>query len=378
VIKKTPFFIIMMAVVILSLLLSFCGGILANSLFDGNRGIPQNVTINPTDEVSTTEAVAKKALDSVVGITTTIQGEGDFFQRQTETTGEGSGLIVDANGYILTNSHVIGDGNASKVVVLLSDGEKVNAELLWNDATIDLAIIKVGKKGLKPVEFGDSDEIAIGQYVAAIGNPLGTDFSGSVTQGVVSGLNRNITASDGVKSTQMEGLIQVDAAINPGNSGGPLLDNKGEVIGVNTAKASAEGMGFAIPINTAIPIIEKVLSTGSFDRVYMGVSTVNASVIAENYPNLELSQKDGAFITAITENSPADKAGLEIEDIITEVDGKVVSTSTALIKCLLGYEVGDTVRITYLRGEQKSTAKVKLAAYDDVYSEAPSGTNPLP
>jgi S1-C subfamily serine protease len=137
-------------------------------------------------------------------------------------------------------------------------------------------------------------------------------------------------------------------------------------------------MGFAIPINTAIPIIEKVLTTGSFDRVYMGVSTVNAAVIAENYPNLALTQKEGAFVTAVTENSPAAKAGLQIEDIIVEVDGKAVSTSTALIKLLLGYEVGDTVNISYIRAGQKSTAKVKLAAYNDVYSEEPANTNPQP
>jgi S1-C subfamily serine protease len=168
----------------------------------------------------------------------------------------------------------------------------------------------------------------------------------------------------------MEGLIQVDAAINSGNSGGPLLDKEGKVIGVNTAKAQAEGMGFAIPINTAKPIVEKVIATGSFERVYMGVSAADVSIIAEQYPNLGIkSDASGAFITAVSGSSPADEAGLKMKDIITAVDDKPVGTSSDLIKTLLSYSAGDTVKVAYERDGKKATTDVKLASQADVYGE---------
>jgi S1-C subfamily serine protease len=268
------------------------------------------------------------------------------------------------------------DGEVDKIEVLLSDGSTLEGNLLWNDRSIDLAIVKVEPAGktLKPAELGDSEQVNIGSYVAAIGNPLGLDFNGSITQGVVSGLGRSITASDGNTATTMEGLIQVDAAINSGNSGGPLLDKEGKVIGVNTAKAQAEGMGFAIPINTAKPIIDKVIETGSFERVYMGVSAADASIIAENYPNLGLGDDvKGAFITAVNGDSPADNAGLKMKDIITSVDGKTVNTSSDLIKTLLNYSAGDTVEVVYVRDGNETTAEVTLASQADVYGEWNTG-----
>jgi S1-C subfamily serine protease len=320
-------------------------------------------------------------LDSVVGITSTMTVEGGsyfgFDFGSQESGGVGTGIIVDASGYILTNSHVILDGDAEKIEVLLSDGSTVQGNLLWNDSSIDLAIVKVDAAGktLKPAELGDSDKVRIGSYVAAIGNPLGLDFNGSITQGVVSGLGRSITASDGSKSTVMEGLIQVDAAINSGNSGGPLLDKQGQVIGVNTAKAQAEGMGFAIPINTAKPIVDKVIKTGGFERVYMGVSAADANVIAEQYPNLGISKDEkGAFITAVSGDSPADNAGLKMKDIITAVDGKEIGTSSDLIKTLLNYSAGDEVKVTYKRDGKEASADVKLASQTEVYGEWNNGS----
>ena len=171
----------------------------------------------------------------------------------TESTGVGTGIIVDSNGYILTNSHVISDGQAKTVNVLFSDGSTIDGEVYWYDSQLDLAIVKVNKTGLTAAELGDSDKVQIGDISIAIGNPYGLDLAGTVTQGIISGLDRTIETEQGT----MTGLLQTDASINSGNSGGPLLNQNGQVIGVNTAKASqGEGLGFAIPINTAKPIVE--------------------------------------------------------------------------------------------------------------------------
>ncbi|MDR0596135.1 MAG: S1C family serine protease [Clostridiales Family XIII bacterium] len=372
---------LLIAIIIVAMIASGVAGGFIGANLTGKGGTPvtasgSNVTIKPSSDANISEAVAQKVLDSVVGITTTVTTQGDnyfgFNMGSQESGGVGTGIIVDARGYILTNSHVVLDGTLDKIEVLLSDGSTVAGKLLWNDSSIDLAIVKVDATGktFKPAELGDSDNAKIGQYVAAIGNPLGLDFNGSMTQGIISGLGRSITASDGNRATTMEGLIQVDAAINSGNSGGPLLDKEGKVIGVNTAKAQAEGMGFAIPINTAKPIIEKVIKTGSFERVYMGVSAADAGTIAEQYPNLKIaSGTKGAFITAVSGSSPADEAGLKMKDIITKVDDKAITSSTDLIKTLLNYSAGDAVKVTYIRDGKTATANVKLATQADVYGE---------
>ena len=376
------------AVIIAAIMVVVCaaaavgGGFLAAQVAPQSHPVTSgmSLSVNPNGEVTTTEAVAKKVGDSVVGITSTytVTSNNPFFGRQSaEEGGVGTGMILDTNGYILTNSHVIFDGGAEKIDVLLADGTTVAGKLIWNDSSIDLAIMKIdaGKFALRPVELGDSDKAQIGSYVAAIGNPLGLEFNNSITQGVISGLNRNITASDGLgNAVPMEGLIQVDAAINSGNSGGPLLNSTGQVIGINTAKASADGMGFAIPINTAKPIIDKVLKTGSFERVYMGVSAANASDISEQYPNLKLSVNKGAFITAVTIGSPADDAGLIMKDVITKVDGKAINGSEDLIKTLLNYSAGEIVTVTYIRDGKEATVKVNLKSQKEVYGTEGTGS----
>jgi S1-C subfamily serine protease len=348
------------------------GGLIGANVNRGNAipvlGGGDNVTINASSDVTVTEAVAKKVLSSVVGITATgniVSADFFFGQHEEEVTGVGTGMVLDVQGYILTNSHVVMDGTVKSIKVLLSTGDEVEGRVIWSDASLDLAIVKIEAEGLNPVELGNSDEVPIGSYVAAIGNPLGLAFNGSITQGVVSGLDRTITVSDelGSNVVTMEGLIQVDAAINGGNSGGPLLNSKGQVIGVNTAKAQAEGMGFAIPINTAIPIVEKVIRDGNFERVYLGVSAADVSVIKENYPNVELLAEAGAVLTDVNPGSPAEKAGLKVKDVITSVDGKEISGSAQLIKLLLGYESGDIIKVVYLRdGVEKETNLTLVSA----------------
>ena len=375
VLKKSTVSLITVIAVVVFIASAIGGGFFVtgvNSLrtVGGEAPIQSNTySIQPTSDMGTTEAVAKKVLNSVVGITTTAQSS-NFFGQGYDATGQGTGMIVHADGYILTNSHVISDGAATTIEVLLADGKSVEAKTLWYDETIDLAIIKIDLQGLSPVEIGDSDNLQIGAYVAAIGNPLGLEFNGSVTQGIISGLNRSIVASSDTKTSRMEGLIQVDAAINPGNSGGPLLNSKGEVIGVNTAKASAEGMGFAIPINTAAPIIEKVIATGSFQRPYMGVTTMNASEIANQYPDLQINVEKGAFVTEVASGSPSDKAGLKMYDVITALNGKAIESSSNLIKELLNYSVGESVDVTYIRQGVESKTKVTLSTQAEIYGDS--------
>ncbi len=192
--------------------------------------------------VSTENAVAKKSLDSVVGITTVGVQENMFFQGRV-VEGVGSGVVVSKDGYILTNAHVVQDGKAEKIDVLLTNGKKSSAKLLWYDTTLDLAVIKTDLTGLKPVEMGDSDKVQIGDKAIAIGNPLGLDLQSTLTSGYISGKDRTITLQNGL---QMDGLMQTDAAINSGNSGGGLFDQEGKLIGINTAKASAEGIGLGV------------------------------------------------------------------------------------------------------------------------------------
>jgi len=330
-----------------------------------NQDSSPSVVIQPGDDTTTTEAVAKKVLSSVVGITSTgrISADNGYFgQTDGEISGVGTGMIIDTSGFILTNSHVVLDGMVDMIEVLLSSGEEADGTLIWNDPGLDLAIIKIEVLGLVPVELGDSDNVLIGSYAAAVGNPLGLQFSGSITAGVVSGLDRTITVANsmGGGTTTMQGLIQVDAAINSGNSGGPLLNSRGQVIGINTAKATAEGMGFAIPINTAIPIVEKVIRDGSFERVFMGVSAADVQVIRDNYPNVELFTDSGACITDVNPGSPAEKGGLKVKDVITAIDGKEVTGSDSLIKMLLNYTSGDVISVTFNREGEVMETQVTL------------------
>jgi len=339
------------------------GGGLAAITLSGYNISGNNITINPDDSVNTAEAIATKVLPSVVGISTSTKVTYQSWNGQEEglQSGVGTGIIIDEDGYILTNSHVVSDGTAESITVGLSDGRELPGKVLWNDKSIDLAIVKIEATGLTAAELGDSDEINIGSYAVAIGNPLGLDFERSVTAGVISGLNRTITVSDGQTETTMDNLIQTDAAINSGNSGGPLLNAKGQVIGINSAKAqTGEGLGFAIPINTAIPIIESVLESGSFQRVYLGIKGGSVQEYQAAYPDEKLTADSGVIITDFLKSSPAKAAGLEKGDIIVAVNKDTIENMTDLISTLLKYQSGDIVNVKVVRGDQTLTLKVTL------------------
>lgn len=302
------------------------------------------VTINSED--STFEnAVAEKALDSVVGITTTGTRQNMIFNTDETVQGVGSGVIVSEDGYILTNSHVVQDGNANQIEVLLTNGDRGKAELLWNDSTLDLAVIKVQMNNLKPVEMGNSEEVKIGDKAIAIGNPLGLDLQSTLTSGYISGMNRTISVQGGV---EMDGLMQTDAAINSGNSGGGLFNEKGELIGINTAKANADGIGFAIPVNVAKSVVDNIIKGGTYEGVVLGIRGIDAKTF-QQATGQKLATDEGIFVSETVKGSSSEKAGIRANDIITEINGNEIATMSQLKQELLKVRPGESGTITVNR-----------------------------
>ena len=340
----------------------------------------QKIDIDLTKDLSVGEAIAAKVLPSVVGISTVstatmndslglgglwfFGGGGGGYTY--DTTSVGTGVIVDEAGYILTNSHVVNDGDTKSITVSLFDGRNIEGIVLWNEPSLDLAVVKVNADNLVAAEIGDSDTMNIGSYAAAIGNPLGLDFERSMSQGIISGLDRTITVGNGSSSsaTTMEGLMQTDATINSGNSGGPLLNAKGQVVGINSAKASnGEGMGFAIPINVTKPIIAQVKETGTFVRPYIGVSGASLGD-QSNYSSAQLVEffgtASGIYVQAVTPGYGAEKAGIKQGDIIIKMDDTYVGTMNKLNSLLIEKKAGDEVELTVLRDKKEQTFKVTL------------------
>lgn len=357
-------------IVLLSAGAGFGGGIAAMYYYGlGMAGqASQEITINPDDDINTAEAIAAKVLPSVVGISTSteVTYQSFFGEQKGMQNGIGTGIIVDENGYILTNSHVVSDGTAKTIIVQLTDGREVPGTVLWNDKSIDLAIVKIEATNLKAAELGDSEDVRIGAYAAAIGNPLGMAFDRTVTQGVISGLDRSITVSDGQTKLTMDGLIQTDASINAGNSGGPLLNSEGHVIGINSAKAqSGEGLGFAIPINTAKPIVDEIKTKGEFKRSYIGIRGASVSDYLQAYPDAEIGTETGVYIVQLYTDSPAEKAGLKEGDIITGLEDQKIESMTQLISGLFQYRPGDTVKLSVIRDSRTMTFNVTLTTMDE-------------
>lgn len=315
----------------------------------------QNINISPKEDITAVSAVAKKSVSSVVGITTVEVVRDFFWEREVE--GVGSGVIVDSNGYILTNSHVVGDGQARKITVLFENGDKKTGKVLWADPALDLAVVKVDGEGLPAAELGDSDKLQVGQLAVAIGNPLGLDFQRTVTSGVISGLNRTIKVDS---ANIIEDLIQTDASINPGNSGGPLLNQMGEVIGINTAKIqTGEGLGFAIPINSVKPILEQVIKEGSFNTVMVGIQGVEIERY-ENALGVDLNVDEGVIILEIVPKSPAEKSGLKSGDIIVEIDNHKIKNMNQMKKVLYKYKKGEKAKLTIIRDGKEKIVEIVL------------------
>ena len=322
-------------------------------------------TVNVQESSAVIDAAAKVS-PSVVSITTTANVT-DFFGQVSQESGAGTGIILTNDGYIATNKHVASDATA-KYTVILSDGRNFDGKVVATDPVNDFAILKIDSTGLRAIELGSSDNLQVGQTVIAVGNALG-QFQNTVTTGVLSAKERQISASSEIGTSQesLDNLLQTDAAINPGNSGGPLVNIDGQVIGINTALASnAQGIGFAIPINSVKSAITSAEQTGKITRPSLGVRYVT---ITKDLANLnKLASDHGALIVsgqtsaepAVVPNSAAAKAGLAENDIILQVNGDSIDETHSLSSLIQKYNVGDTVKITYLHQGSQKTVDVKL------------------
>jgi putative serine protease PepD len=296
--------------------------------------------------------IAQRVLPSVVSINTTTVNGG----------GSGSGFVIDSSGYILTNNHVISDAvlSGGKIQVTLNDGSTYTGKVIGRDASFDLAVLKIEATGLKALQFGDSDKIAVGDAVIAIGSPLG--LSGTVTTGIISAKDRAVTTGDSATESSFINALQTDAAINPGNSGGPLVDATGAVIGINSAIASlgsswqagSIGLGFAIPINQGRKIADQLIKYGVATYPIVGIS------LDSNYTGVGAQiSKSG---NGILPGSPAQKAGLKGGDIIIEIDGKKINTPEELVVSVRSKNVGDRVTLVFIRDGAKKSVTLDLIA----------------
>ncbi|WP_070120044.1 S1C family serine protease [Bacillus marinisedimentorum] len=349
--------------------------IVGSSEENGNDEMPsttQNVNVDVNTAV--TEAVDKVS-EAVVGVVNLQQA--DFWSQQeggeTQEAGTGSGVIYkkeNGEAFVVTNNHVV--QGASQIEVSLADGTKVPAEMVGTDIFTDLAVLKMDAEHVEKVaEFGNSENLKPGEPALAIGNPLGLRFSGSVSKGIISGLERTIPVDlngDGTQDWQAE-VIQTDAAINPGNSGGALVNINGQVIGINSmkiAQSAVEGIGLAIPTSTVIPIIEQLEKNGEVKRPYMGVSIRSLSEVPKYHwqETLKLPEdiKSGVFVEGVVPMSPAGKAGLKELDVITALDGEPIENVLDLRQYLYqDKQIGEKLAITFYRNGKKQTTEMTLA-----------------
>ena len=345
--------------------MSLLGGSSVSNITESDR--PTSVlNVNYTDtskELTLAELYAKN-VNSTVGITTAVTT--NYWGFQTTQPASGSGFVFSDDGYILTNYHVI--SGASSVTVTMYDGSTYDAVIVGYDASNDIAVLKIDAMGLTPVVLGDSDSINVGDTVVAIGNPLG-ELTFSLTSGVVSALDREVTFSDG---TRMD-LIQTDCAINSGNSGGALFNVYGEVIGITNAKYSSSGsssasidnIGFAIPLNTVRDIVASIIEKGIVAKPYIGISVATVSEEVKGY-----GLPAGASVQAVEADSPAEKAGLQLNDIITEANGTEITTSSQLVDMVGECAPGDALTLTVFRNGGYVTVEVTIgekvtSAYED-------------
>ena len=323
------------------------------------KNLPEIPDMLVSDGYSETiKAIAQKALPSVVGVRT-IETVTNFFRGSYDIEGIGTGVIVSEDGLILTNQHVV-TSNPKSVTVTLIDGTEHDATVMYTDEIMDLAIIKIDATGLVPAELGDSSELTVGETAVAIGNPLGLEYERSVTAGIISALGRSLQLS----STQIaQNLIQTDAAINSGNSGGPLLNTQGQVIGINTYKdMDGEAIGFAIPVNIAVPFVNQIKETGTYQGVQLGAVLLDR-VILKYYTNDEgIVIDEGIYIYDVKPGSDAESKGLTTGDIVLSINGVSVNTNTEFRSTLGNYLPGDIVTLEVLRNSAKFELNVALEA----------------
>lgn len=344
-------------------------GLMVFGVACGGDGSSTQATTSSSSKSSTSAAdvlsvpdIVEKLRPSVVQV----QTEGaslDIFGQAVPQSGVGTGFIIDKDGRIVTNNHVVRLSNGSlaqKVTVALSDNRTFTAQIVGTDALTDLAVIKIDANGLTPVKLGDASALRVGETVVAIGHALALEGGPTVSTGVVSAKGRTLEESERVTLT---GLLQTDAAINPGNSGGPVANLEGEVIGISTARIpgeGVEGIGFAISIDNAKPIVDELIANGKIDRGFLGIGIVNITpgIAASN----NLPVQSGVGLTSVSPNSGAARAGLQAGDIIVKVGDKEIKNSGDLTQALTEHRAGDQITIEYYRGSAKQTTTVTLGS----------------
>lgn len=323
--------------------------------------ITENVNLEKTNiltqegiQIDTENNKTNIATSAVVGIAVEKRYGNKWTQKLGNNWSVGSGFIVDSTGYIVTNNHVIGNTD-SEVYVTLYGGDTVKGRTVWANSDLDIAIVKIEVAGLPYMKLGDSMNITIGEEVYAIGNPLGFEFQRTVTSGIVSGTNRSIV----VNGAYMEDLIQTDASINSGNSGGPLINKKGEVLGINTIKVeSAEGIGFAIPVNQIKPIIESFKETGEFKEIELGIKCYDREMISNIDSTIRLQK--GILVYEVESDSLAEKSGIKENDILLSIQNEDVNTICQLREKIYSKKEGETIEITLSRNNILLSIQIKL------------------
>ena len=300
----------------------------------------------------------EEASQAIVGISKLKSIDKSLLGVKNEVIGQGSGVIITDNGYILTNQHLVGN-KYSTCYVTLANGKNFDGSVIWSDENIDLSIVKVPGAALKHLELGDTENIKLGEDVYAIGNPIGFEFQRTVTKGIISGLNRTIKIEENGKFSYMEDLIQTDSTINTGNSGGALINKKGELLGINTIKISdAEGIGFAVPISIIKPIIDKLVNSGKFEEAYLGIYGYDKEVIPYLEGNIELDS--GIYVDSVSMDGPVYNSGIISGDIITKIDGQELNKMSDLRKYIYSKNPGDRVKLTVHRKFKDYDIQIKL------------------
>lgn len=349
--------IINIVIILVVLVLGVTGTLYFVNNDSNNNGVLENRNVNITSNDSISESI-NKVYDSVVVVNNYQNGR---------LTGYGSGFVYKKEGnygYVLTNNHVVED--ASEIKLTLSNGEEVDAEVLGTDSYMDIAVLRMdGDAVLQVAQIGDSTEAKLGDTIFTVGTPVSTEYAGTVTKGIISGENREITVTDNGTSYMME-AIQIDASINPGNSGGPLVNINGEVIGINSVKlveSSIEGMGFAIPIEVAMSQIDKLENGEAIARPVIGVSLYDLDslpLVGNSDLRVDDSIKSGVVVNSVDSGSDAEAAGLQRNDIITEVDGTTVKSSAHLKYLLYKHNIEDSVKLTIVRNGNEKELTLKL------------------
>ncbi len=326
---------------------------------DYTVGRTTQIVADVKEENRTISEMLESVSSCVVGISKLQDNGNSIFLKDGSTKlGLGTGMIVSENGYILTNEHVSG-AKFSTCYVTLENGKNYVANVVWSDSDLDLAILKIGANGLPYITLGDSDNVKMGERVYAIGNPIGYEFQRTVTSGIISGVNRTIKIEEEERSSYLEDLIQTDATINPGNSGGPLINADGEVIGVNSIKiTSAEGIGFASPINLIKPILQSYLQTGEFEEASLGIYAYDKEVIP--YLDNTINIEEGIYVIDVIPNGPASNVGIMPNDIILKIDGKPLNKMTELRSYIYTKKPEQEVTLQILRRGIITPVKIAL------------------